>query len=365
MLDILSIIPLPQVFVLVIIPRMNSSSSVPLIVKACAKYMVLVQYVPRIVRLYPLFKEVTRTASILTEKLWIAAAYNLLLYMLASHVVGSVWYILSVESEIRCWSQGLKNANISETTYMSCGHQNSTVLSLLNSSCPLKNPDDIDDPSVFNFGIYIDALRSRVVQSTTNFPHKIFYCLWWGLRNMSSLGQDLKTSTFIEEILFTIFISIFGLILFALLIGNVQKYLQSMQSTAVRAEEMRVRKQNIENWMSHRMLPEHLRKRMIRYEHYKWQENTGVDEETLIRNLPKDLRRDIKRHLFLDLLKRVPMFETMDEQLLDALCDGLKPILYTEKSAIIREGDPVDQMLFIMRGQLAITMTAKGGRTDF
>lgn len=99
-------------------------------------------------------------------------------------VVGSVWYILSVESEIRCWSQGLKNANISETTYMSCGHQNSTVLSVLNSSCPLRNPDDIDDPSVFNFGIYIDALRSRVVQSTTHFPHKIFYCLWWGLHNM-------------------------------------------------------------------------------------------------------------------------------------------------------------------------------------
>lgn len=77
-------------FVLVIIPRMNTSS-VPLIVKECSKYIVLVQYVPRIVRLYPFFREVIRTASILTEKLWIAAAYNLLLYMLASHVS---WFLL-------------------------------------------------------------------------------------------------------------------------------------------------------------------------------------------------------------------------------------------------------------------------------
>ena len=58
------------------------------------------------------------------------------------------------------------------------------------------------------------------------------------------------------------------------------------------------------------------------------------------------------------------MFEKMDEQLLDALCDRLKPVLYTEKSCIVREGDPVDEMLFIMRGNLA-TMTTNGGRTGF
>ncbi|CAI0449898.1 unnamed protein product [Linum tenue] len=54
----------------------------------------------------------------------------------------------------------------------------------------------------------------------------------------------------------------------------------------------------------------------------------------------------------------------MDDQLLDALCDRLKPALYTEESYIVREGDPVDEMLFIMRGKL-LTMTTNGGRTGF
>jgi len=57
--------------------------------------------------------------------------------------------------------------------------------------------------------------------------------------------------------------------------------------------------------MSHRLLPDGLKKRIRRYEQYKWQETRGVDEENLLRNLPKDLRRDIKRHLCLALLKRV------------------------------------------------------------
>jgi len=61
---------------------------------------------------------------------------------------------------------------------------------------------------------------------------------------------------------------------------------------------------------------------------------------------------------------KVPMFEKMDEQLLDAMCDRLKPVLFTEESYIVREGDPVDEMLFIMRGKL-LTITTNGGRTGF
>lgn len=125
-----------------------------------------------------------------------------------------------------------------------------------------------------------------------------------------------------------------------------------------------MKRRDAEQWMSHRLLPENLRERIRRYEQYKWQETRGVEEENLIHNLPKDLRRDIKRHLCLALLMRVPMFEKMDEQLLDALCDRLKPVLYTENSYIVREGDPVNEMLFVMRGKLQ-SVTTNGGRTGF
>lgn len=58
------------------------------------------------------------------------------------------------------------------------------------------------------------------------------------------------------------------------------------------------------------------------------------------------------------------MFGKMDEKLIDAVCDRLKPVLYTENSIIVREGDPVNEMLFIMRGKLETT-TTNGGRTGF
>lgn len=57
--------------------------------------------------------------------------------------------------------------------------------------------------------------------------------------------------------------------------------------------------------MHHRLLPQDLRERVRRYDQYKWLETRGVDEFNIVQNLPKDLRRDIKRHLCLGLVKRV------------------------------------------------------------
>ncbi|KAK4745480.1 hypothetical protein SAY87_011792 [Trapa incisa] len=352
--DILAVLPLPQVVILVIIPKLRGSKAMN--TKNLLKFVVLIQYIPRFLRIYPLYKEVTRTSGILTETAWAGAAFNLLLYMLASHVIGAYWYLFSIERETTCWQMACDQQHDCARSSLYCGDLNSSSNAFLNSSCPIKTPNT----TLFNFGIFLDALQHGVVEST-DFPEKLFYCFWWGLQNLSSLGQNLKTTTYVWEICFAVFISISGLVLFSFLIGNMQTYLQS---TTTRLEEMRVKRRDAEQWMSHRLLPESLRSRIRRYEQYKWQETRGVDEENLLCNLPKDLRRDIKRHLCLALLMRVPMFEKMDEQLLDAMCDRLKPVLYTEESYIVREGDPVDEMLFIMRGRL-LTMTTNGGRTGF
>ncbi|XP_058100370.1 cyclic nucleotide-gated ion channel 1-like [Magnolia sinica] len=356
LIDVLAVLPIPQVVILIVIPKLKGSA--PLNAKNLLQLVVILQYVPRLLRIIPLYREVTRSAGIITETAWAGAVFNLLLYMLASHVIGAFWYLLAIERQDTCWRVACNdNKDKCSIDSLYCGGKSTrSDPTLLSSLCP----KDSENKTRFDFGIYFSALQSDVVV-TRDFPKKIFYCFWWGLQSLSSLGQNLKTSTYVGEICFAVFISIFGLVLFSLLIGNMQTYLQS---TTVRLEEMRVKKRDADQWMSHRLLPNHLRERIRRHEQYKWQETRGVDEEHLILNLPKDLRRDIKRHLCLALLMRVPMFEKMDEQLLDAMCDRLKPTLYTEESCIVREGDPVDDMLFIMRGRVE-SVTTNGGRTGF
>ncbi|GKU96666.1 hypothetical protein SLEP1_g9877 [Rubroshorea leprosula] len=243
-IDVLAILPLPQLVIL-LVPSLKDQP-VAFVTKESLKYIIICQYVPRIVRIVPLYIEVSRTSSIniVPESARAGAALNLFLYMLASHVLGAIWYLLSVERQVRCWGdvarkhrrdRRLLYCNDDKDPRRTDHSSNPDLLPLLNTYCPLINPDDTNS-TVFNFGIFIDAL----------------HCL------------------------------------------------------------------------------------------------------------PRVLRLDIKRHLCLDLLMRVPMFEKMDEQLFDAMCDRLKPVFYTEKSFIEREGDPIEEMLFIIRGNLVSHSTNRG-----
>ncbi|GAU18312.1 hypothetical protein TSUD_202010 [Trifolium subterraneum] len=279
-------------------------------------------------------------------------------------IVGSFWYLLAIERNDSCWQNACSDKdNGCKKNYLYCENQHTEGYSAWQnkSKAIFKSKCSVDDkPPPFDYGIFTQALSSGIISSKT-FISKYCYCLWWGLQNLSTLGQGLQTSTYPGEVIFSIALAIAGLILFALLIGNMQTYLQSL---TLRLEEMRVKRRDSEQWMHHRLLPKELRERVRRYDQYKWLATRGVDEDILVQSLPKDLRRDIKRHLCLALVRRVPLFESMDERLLDAICERLKPCLFTESTYIVREGDPVDEMLFIIRGRLE-SVTTDGGRSGF
>ncbi|XP_078438682.1 cyclic nucleotide-gated ion channel 17-like [Wolffia australiana] len=361
-IDLVAALPLPQIVIWLVIPAVRSS-------KASHDHnalalIVLLQYVPRLYLIFPLSNQIIKATGVVTKTAWAGAAYNLLLYMLASHVLGASWYVLSIDRQSSCWESECRNELIDKllcrANYLDCNsalesdrgiwREKTNVFARCNAS---------DDGIQFQFGIFSRALSSGAVSS--GFVRKYLFCLWWGLQNLSSYGQNLVTSTFIGETLFAILIAIVGLILFAQLIGNMQTYLQSI---TIRLEEWRLKRRDTEEWMRHRQLPPELRTRVRQFVQYKWLATRGVNEESILQCLPTDLRRDIKRHLCLDLVRRVPFFAQMDDQLLDAICEHLVSSLSTEGTIIVREGDPVSEMLFIIRGRLE-SCTTNGGRTGF
>lgn len=78
-----------------------------------------------------------------------------------------------------------------------------------------------------------------------------------------------------------------------------------LQSVMAKKRKMQLRYREIEWWMRRRQLPSHLRQRVRRFERHSWAAMGGEDEMELIQDLPEGLRRDIKRHLCLDLIKKV------------------------------------------------------------
>ncbi|XP_074366611.1 protein CNGC15c-like [Apium graveolens] len=354
-IDLIAALPLPQVLIWIVIPSLSGST----MARNVLRFTIIFQYLPRLfLILFPISAKIAKATGSVTETAWAGAAYNLMLYMLASHVLGACWYLLSIDRQEACWKSVCNLGESCKREYFDCHKVNDAARS---DWFKLSNITKICNPraSSYPFGIYGDALTKHVTAS--HFCEKYFYCLWWGLKNLSSLGQGLGTTTYDGEICFAIIIAVLGLFLFALLIGNMQTYLQS---TTVRLEEWRIKKTDTEQWMRRRQLPQCLRQSVRNYNQSKWIATRGVDEEALLKGLPLDLRRDIKRHFCYDLVRRVPLFDQMDDLMLDAICLRLKPALCTEGTCLVREGDPFNEMLFIIRGNLD-SLTTNGGQTGF
>ncbi|KAE9609182.1 hypothetical protein Lal_00020410 [Lupinus albus] len=359
-LDLVATLPLPQIVIWFILPAIRSSHADH--TNNALVLIVLLQYIPRLYLTFPLSSQIVKATGLVTKTAWAGAAYNLLLYMLASHVLGASWYLLSIERHATCWKTECRNESLPikcTLKYLDCGSlDDEDRMKWLNTTSVFGNCNPANSTN-FTYGIFGVAVENNVISSL--FLEKYLYCLWWGLQNLSSYGQGLSTSIFVWETTFAILIAILGLVLFAHLIGNMQTYLQSI---TVRLEEWRLKQRDTEEWMRHRQLPKHLQERIRRFVQYKWLATRGVDEETILQGLPIDLRRDIQRHLCLDLVRRVPFFSQMDDQLLDAICERLVSSLSTQGTYIVREGDPVTEMLFIIRGKLE-SSTTNGGRTGF
>ncbi|XP_050122784.1 probable cyclic nucleotide-gated ion channel 20, chloroplastic isoform X8 [Malus sylvestris] len=177
--------------------------------------------------------------------------------------------------------------------------------------------------------------------------HLVGSCWYlFGLQQISTLAGNQAPSYFVWEVLFTMAIAGLGLLLFALLIGNMQNFLQGLGR---RRLEMSLRRRDVEQWMRHRRLPEELRGLVREVEWYNWAATRGVNDEMFLEVLPEDLQMDVRRHLF-KFIKKVRIFALMDEPIVDSICGRLRQKIYIRGSKILYRGGLIEKMVFIVRG---------------
>lgn len=111
-------------------------------------------------------------------------------------VTGAAWYLLAVERYDTCWREACIESKKCTINYLYCGISENVPgykewsdirVDVLNKSCAAEG----DNPP-FHFGIFTEAISSKVIASTEFFS-KFLFCLWWGLKN---LRYDTHVSIF-------------------------------------------------------------------------------------------------------------------------------------------------------------------------
>ncbi|XP_024025758.1 cyclic nucleotide-gated ion channel 1 [Morus notabilis] len=459
LIDVLAVLPVPQVVILVYFSEIRQGLRPSSARKLLCYIILLFQYAPRVLQIYLACEALKKTRDAFSEIIWVRGAFNLFLYIIASHILGAFWYFFSIEQEMACWQNACKNQiGCLPSVFNSCNDNTPRNLTFVNDFCPMNPPNS----TVFDFGIFLGAIQSGIITSS-DFPSKLLQCFWWGLRNLSSFGSNLEASSTAWETCFAALISMLGLLIFLYLIGNLQLY---MQLSTQRSEDRRhkrkdeiqkivkAREPDIDLWASIHKLrePEEVKTAIMAYmqeflEHEKYlnfkklqkklypyflqaehqpklenghghlstqkenddhcamcdlqiiylklkdiisgetkhlwnkteetaelwmlkngipkhiipmikkcvrhrlqNNNDDVDMVNLFSILPIELQRTIKQRLCLNILKRVPELQNVDEEVHGEIIKHLKPVIYAENSYIIREGEPISHMLFVTQG---------------
>lgn len=329
--DLSIILPLPQVLVFLANGQVMSGQDFFSVMN-----LFLVQHGLKVIRLYSLIT-IGKNSSDKLHK-WAKLTFNLF-YLHAANVIGSLWYFFAVQRMTACWRKTCTDSTGCDHLPLHCD-DSLTNYTFSNDFCSAKT----QNATIYDFGIFRDAIQSGVMERH-NFFRRFLPCIQWSLQTLSSFCQGLPLSTSVLENIFVISITITGVVLFFFLIGKVQ-------SEMSKAEEIRQKVQEIDNWQPFGKLPKKLQREIKKHQLSKLQETTGIDVEYVVNNLPKDLRKNIKQKLCLDLLKKVEEFGNWSGSSLEKLCDIVKPAVFTERSYILQEGNPIDQMLFVLQGKL-------------
>ncbi|XP_074289721.1 cyclic nucleotide-gated ion channel 2-like [Silene latifolia] len=349
--DLFVILPIPQVVFWLLVPTLLKQDQIRFLVTILV-LIFLFQFLPKVYHSIALMRRMQKVTGYIFGTIWWGFGLNLIAYLIASHVVGGCWYVLAIQRVAACLAQQCKDRNCNVSLSCAKGpcyqffRKADTKERCVTNSTPTQSSLCLDDNGPFSYGIYGQALP---VLSSNTIVIKIFYPISWGLFQLSSFGNNLDPTCQWAEVLFCMGLVLGGLMLFTLLVGNIQVFLHTMKA---RGRKLQLRCRDMEWWMRRRQLPSRLRHRVAHYERQNWQTTGGVDEMELIKDLPDGLRRDIKRYLCLDLLKRVPLFDCLDDLILDNICDRLKPLIYCKDEKILREGDPVQRMIFLARGRI-------------
>ncbi|XP_064983015.1 cyclic nucleotide-gated ion channel 2-like [Musa acuminata AAA Group] len=356
--DVFVILPVPQAVFWLIVPKLIREEEIKLIMTICLLIFVF-QFLPKVYHSICVMRRMQKVTGYIFGTIWWGFGLNLFAYFIASHVAGGCWYVLAIQRVAACLQQQCEKNNNCNLVSLACskevcyhlplasGMNNLSCEGDLAASIGMQNtPVCLNGDGPFPYGIYNWALP---VVSSNSLVVKILYPIFWGLMTLSTFGNDLEPTSHWIEVIFSIIVVLSGLMLFTLLIGNIQVFLHAVMA---RKRKMQLRSRDMEWWMKRRQLPSRLRQRVRQYERQRWATRRGEEETEMVKDFPEGLRRDIKRHLCLALIKQVPLFHNLDDLILDNICERVKPLVFSKGEKVIREGDPVQRMVFVVRGHL-------------
>ncbi|RHY34489.1 hypothetical protein DYB32_000917 [Aphanomyces invadans] len=144
--------------------------------------------------------------------------------------------------------------------------------------------------------------------------------------------------------------AIVGLIMNSVVIGSSVFVVESWNRAGY---QFRKRIDMINHEMEFLQLPEHLRLRIKAYHQYLWTHQGSATEKVSLlqdKGMSEPLRKEIAVFMYRDMLSKIPLFQTVSDQLLGFVCLCLTTVIFLPQDKIITRGEVGKDLFIVARG---------------
>ncbi|KAJ9464842.1 Cyclic nucleotide-gated cation channel [Diplonema papillatum] len=178
--------------------------------------------------------------------------------------------------------------------------------------------------------------------------------IYWTLTMMTGYGSILPQSDL--QVAYSLFTAVIGVAGNVGAIGTLGSLVQNLDSSGA---AFRQKMDAVNDYMRYRKFSTEMQNRIKEYYTYLWQTRRGLDEGSLIRELPDYLQEEVSLFLNKEIISKVPLFHECDEQFKSAVVVKLIPTVLLPESFIVRKGEVGREMYFISRGEVQVVSDAK------
>ncbi|XP_023223511.1 cyclic nucleotide-gated olfactory channel-like isoform X2 [Centruroides sculpturatus] len=179
---------------------------------------------------------------------------------------------------------------------------------------------------------------------------KYLHAFYWSTLALTTIG-DLPAPRTKGEYLFIVLQLVFGLFLFAAVLGHVANIVTNVSAAR---KEFQAKLDAVKIYMRMRRVNDNLQNKVIKWFDYLWMTQKSSDEDRSVGCLPDKLKAEIAIHVHLDTLKRVEIFQNTEAGFLCELVLRLRPVLFSPGDYICRKGEVGKEMYIVNRGRLQV-----------
>ncbi|XP_043359839.1 cyclic nucleotide-gated cation channel alpha-4 [Dermochelys coriacea] len=163
-----------------------------------------------------------------------------------------------------------------------------------------------------------------------------------------------------EEFLFMVASVLLAVMGFATIMGSMSSVISSL-STAEAA--LYPDAEQVKGYLRLHRVGRRLETRVARWHQHLYLNKKVTNEQQALQHLPEQLRAEVAVSVHLATLRKVQLFQTCEQGLLEELVLKLRPQVYSPGEYVCRKGDIGREMYFIREGRLAVV--GDDGRTQF